>query len=440
MIFSIYDSLSKKNITLPDQELYNIYFCGPTLYRKPHIGNFRTYIYVCVMRNLLLFFDKKYKIVTNITDIGYIDGNDPCLSEAIASKKSFMSLVADISIYYFKALTKLNVHIFQHIPASSLIPTYIQHIKDCCGVGTMQQVPDGYIVPIDGMLSSAFLDQKKRLKNFYSWKSDSDITFNQEFPGSPGWHIECYQIIKKHFTKNERGFLLDIHLGGIDLLDIHHNAEIVHCHVDTQSYLLSQYWAHIGHVKYNGSKLSKSTGNILYLEDLLEKISVCEIKLLMLSADMYSSINITDIGLSDIQRKRVNLVSGLASYFASYVDNFALGEFYKQTLSQINYSAIKTIIVGKTIYELFNMMCSLKLLSFDDYSLFVCLDQILDLKIVEEFVSNNILVVELQYYLFQYQHYKAQKDFINSDKVRNFLASKQIFLLERQDGIFGFKK
>lgn len=134
-------------------------------------------------------------------------------------------------------------------------------------------------------------DCKKNPYDFALWKAAKEGEIYWDSPwgkGRPGWHIECSAMNRAAF-----GDQIDIHGGGRDLIFPHHENEIAQSEALTGK-RFAKYWTHNGLIKVNGQKMSKSLGNSLLLEDLLEKYSSDAIKFALLSSNYRNDVNITD--------------------------------------------------------------------------------------------------------------------------------------------------
>ena len=134
-------------------------------------------------------------------------------------------------------------------------------------------------------------EEKKNAYDFALWKAAKEGEIAWQSPwgmGRPGWHIECSAMNRAAF-----GDRIDIHGGGRDLIFPHHENEIAQSEALTGKRFAS-YWTHNGLIKVNGQKMSKSLGNSLLLNDLLEKYSPEALKFALLSGNYRSDVNITD--------------------------------------------------------------------------------------------------------------------------------------------------
>ncbi len=293
MEIKLYNTLTQKlEIFSPIKKgRVSMYHCGPTVYSKPHIGNYRPYIFADVLRRLFEANDYRVKQVINITDVGHLvsdadDGEDKVEKEAKKTGLRAKEITEEITKIYFDDLKKLNVEIkkIKFPRATKYIKEQIKLIQKLEKKGYTYKTSDGIYfdtslfkeygalghVNLENLQEGARVemnDEKKNKTDFALWKfSNPNETREQEWKspwgiGFPGWHIECsamsYEILGQPF---------DIHTGGVDHINTHHNNEIAQskCANDLD---LAHYWMHVNHIMIDSQKISKSLGHALYLSD-----------------------------------------------------------------------------------------------------------------------------------------------------------------------------
>jgi cysteinyl-tRNA synthetase len=275
-----------------------MYNCGPTVYDRQHIGNLRGPILANVLRRTLEIWDYPVKHVSNITDVGHLTGDnsgDADLGEdrmEIGARKRGLSaqeVAKEITELFFNDLDLVNIDRSQitFTPATQYIPEQIALIKTLEEKGYTYRIGDGIYfdtakfpgygklgnIDLAGLREGARVEEnveKHRAYDFALWKfSKSDESRQQEWPspwgvGFPGWHIECTAMIFKLLGKQ-----IDIHIGGIDLIPIHHNNEIAQAEAVTGKQFV-RYWVHNEFITIEGKKVSKSLGNTVYLQQLVD--------------------------------------------------------------------------------------------------------------------------------------------------------------------------
>ena len=270
-----------------------LYTCGPTVYNYAHIGNLRTYIFEDILRRTLDHNGYNIKHVMNITDVGHLESDADAGDDKmeLAAKKEAKSPY-EIAKYYEEAFfadtKKLNI----------LLPTIVcratQHIKEMQDF-VLELERKGFTYNVDGnvyfrinkfpsytelskrkledLLEGARVEVDHRKENpldFVLWFSNSKFP-NQIMKwdsvwgeGFPGWHIECSAMASKYL-----GDHFDIHCGGVDHISIHHSNEIAQSEAKTGKKWVN-YWLHGEFLVLQKEKMSKSLGNFLTINSLIE--------------------------------------------------------------------------------------------------------------------------------------------------------------------------
>ena len=290
----LYNSWSKKKEVLRTNEpgVVRIYNCGPTVYKRAHIGNLRRYLFADILRRTLEMHGYEVQEVTNITDVGHLTqdeietGEDKMEKEAKA-KKMTVSEIAEREINNFKKdLSALNIQTAAHYPrATEHIKEMIDMIRGLIDKGYAYTTPVGVFFEVDkfkpyGKLSGNTVDklaegarlavrkEKKRSADFALWLTD-DHSHMQLWDspwgrGYPGWHIECSAMSLKYLGKR-----IDIHTGGEDNKFPHHENEIAQSEAATGEKFV-KYWMHNAHLQINGEKLAKSGKEQITLDTVRE--------------------------------------------------------------------------------------------------------------------------------------------------------------------------
>ncbi|NKI70897.1 cysteine--tRNA ligase [Collimonas pratensis] len=297
-----------------------MYCCGPTVYDYAHIGNLRTYIFEDLLRRTLEFNGYQVQHVVNITDVGHLvsDGDDGEDKMEKGSRRSGKS-AWDIAQYYsaafmadFRALNLLQPAVWCR--ATEYLPEQIGFIEELERKGytyrtadgiyfdTSKQDDYGYMARLDRDALQAgvrvAIGEKRSITDFALWKFSPLETRRQmewDSPwgrGFPGWHIECSAMSAAHL-----GSLFDIHCGGEDHIAVHHSNEIAQtqaCHGTR----LANFWMHGYFLQTGGEKMSKSGGEFLRLQTLLDRdIDPLSYRYLCLSAHYRSQLEFSWDGL-----------------------------------------------------------------------------------------------------------------------------------------------
>ena len=269
-----------------------LYCCGPTVYNFAHIGNLRTYIFEDILHRVLMRNGYEVNYVMNITDVGHLTSDADTGEDKmeLGSKRTGMT-AWEMADYYTEAfqtdLARLNI-----LPpdiwcrATDHIAEQIAFIEDLEAKGYTYKTSDGiyfdsrklnsygYLarLNIEGLMSGARVDNERRhVTDFALWKFSPDDEQRQmewDSPwgrGFPGWHIECSAMSAKYL-----GDFFDIHCGGEDHIPIHHTNEIAQTEA-SRGTRLANFWMHGYFLQLDNNKMSKSTGEFLRLESLVEK-------------------------------------------------------------------------------------------------------------------------------------------------------------------------
>ena len=280
-----------------------MYFCGPTVYQRIHIGNARPFIVSMWLKRWLELEGYDVNLVENITDI-----NDKIY---LAAPGNSAQLAADASRWYVEDTGDLGLGRPDHEPkATESIPEIVALIEELVdrdlaypAGGDVYFRVDNY--PEYGLLSGR-LDEdsvrnpseeaeqtalKENPRDFALWKAhkeDEDTSWDSPWgPGRPGWHIECSAMAEKHL-----GPVFEIHGGGLDLVFPHHENEIAQSRGAGREF--AHLWMHNGMLQFGGEKMSKSLGNVVSLREALDEWGRETLLVLFLGAHWRKPMDYTD--------------------------------------------------------------------------------------------------------------------------------------------------
>ena len=342
------------------------YGCGPTVYNYAHIGNLRAYIFLDTLDRTLTYlgFDKKH--VMNITDIGHLTGDadageDKMLKTAKERHESVMEVARFYTDAFFKDLDALNIirpdvvckateHVQEMIDLIKRIEanghTYMaggnlyydvttyDHYGDLAGLN-LDELKAGAgkrdVVVIDG--------NKRNPADFVLWftKSkfeDQALTWDSPWGrGYPGWHIECSAMSMKYLGEH-----FDIHTGGIDHVPIHHTNEIAQSEGATGKKWVN-YWLHNEFLviakdrnSSGGEKMSKSSGNFLRLQSLIDKgYNALDYRLFLLGSHYRKQVYFSWEAMDGAKNGRAALLQRISKLVSTAGKDFA------QTLADKKY-------------------------------------------------------------------------------------------------------
>jgi cysteinyl-tRNA synthetase len=289
-----------------------MYACGPTVYDYGHIGNFRTFLHVDLLRRVLLQQGEKLLHVMNITDV-----DDKIIRNAAAAGLSIEEFTQKYERAFLEDLDALQVQYPEVLPhATKHIPEMVDLIEGLVARKIAYRTDDGSYYfriagfpeygklskkDLSGITDGARVDvdeyDKDSARDFALWKAPKPGEYNWDTPlgpGRPGWHIECSAMAMRFL-----GETLDLHAGGEDLMFPHHENEIAQSESVTGK-PFARHWMHVRFLLVEGKKMSKSEGNFYTLRDLLLKgHKASAIRFLLLSVPYRHQLNFTFDGLAE---------------------------------------------------------------------------------------------------------------------------------------------
>ena len=286
-----------------------LYACGPTVYDYGHIGNFRTFVFVDLLRRYL---KQHYTLrhVMNITDV-----DDKIIRNSAAAGVSINEYTRKYQQAFLEDAEALNIERPEIVRATEHIDEMVKFIQQLVDKGFAYRTEDGsYYFRIAkfpeygklskkdfaGMENGARVDvdeyEKDNARDFALWKAPKPGEHFWETsigPGRPGWHIECSVM-----SIGALGETLDIHTGGEDLIFPHHENEIAQSEAETGKQFV-RFWIHARFLLVEGEKMSKSLGNFYTLRDLvLMGHKPSSIRYLLSSVPYRKQLNFTFDGLT----------------------------------------------------------------------------------------------------------------------------------------------
>lgn len=312
MAFHLYNTLSNKTEEFAPavDNTVRMYACGPTVYDYGHIGNFRTFVAVDLLRRFLLQSGFKLKHVMNITDV-----DDKIIRNSAREHKTVQEYTRKYEEAFFEDMGMLNLQRPEMVVrATEHIADMAEFIRQLEQKGFAYRTEDGsYYFRIakfpqygklskkdfSGIETGARVDvdeyDKDNARDFALWKAPKPEEASWESsigPGRPGWHIECSVMSTKYLGS---GF--DLHAGGEDLAFPHHENEIAQSEALTGQ-TFARFWMHVRFLLVEGKKMSKSEGNFFTLRDLLLKgHKPSAIRYLLTSVPYRKQLNFTFQGL-----------------------------------------------------------------------------------------------------------------------------------------------
>ncbi len=312
MTLRLFNTLSGQidEVVPMDGQVLRMYACGPTVYDYGHIGNFRTFLAVDVLRRTLKLLGIPVRHVMNITDV-----DDKIIRNAAVANVSIGEYTTPFEQAFFEDLGALKVQRpEQFARATEHIPQMVALIQQLAAAGAAYQSEDGSWYfrlasfpdygklskkDLSGMEDGARVDldeyEKDSVRDFALWKAAKPGETSWDTPigrGRPGWHIECSTMAMEYL-----GPSFDLHAGGEDLMFPHHENEIAQSESVTHK-PFARHWMHVRFLLVDGRKMSKSEGNFFTLRDLLLKgYKASAIRLALISVPYRHQLNFTFDGL-----------------------------------------------------------------------------------------------------------------------------------------------
>ena len=329
MDIQIYNTLTRKVETfIPvTKGQLGMYSCGPTVYNTPHIGNYRTFVLSDLIRRTFEYNNYKVTQVMNITDV-----DDKTIRASREEHVSLEKLTRKHEKMFLDGLASLNILVPTNLlRATENIDEMVALISTLLEKKVAYKAEDGVYMSIAkvkdyGALARIHLSDhtesrvandeydKENPRDFSLWKfktpEDGDSFWSAPFgDGRPGWHIECSAMSMKVL-----GPTFDIHVGGIDLTFPHHVNEIAQSESATGKPFV-HYWMHGAFVNMTEEKMSKSKGNVIKLETLIDQsISALSYRYWLLTAHYRSPINFSYEAVRGAQTALIRLLSIVAGY------------------------------------------------------------------------------------------------------------------------------
>ncbi|HLM29193.1 MAG TPA: cysteine--tRNA ligase, partial [Acidimicrobiales bacterium] len=289
----------------------SMYVCGPTVYGPPHLGHGRFSLVFDVLRRYLRWAGNDVTYISNVTDI-----DDKIIERAQREERDWRDIADRCETVWYRAMDALGVERPDDDPhATAYVERMVELIERLVDQGVAYETTDGVYFqservedygllarqPLDSLKAGARVegyDEKRSPVDFVLWKKAKPGEPTWPSPwgeGRPGWHTEC--VVMSLDLLGER---FDIHGGGQDLAFPHHENERAQAVADGRQF--ARHWLHNGFVEVEGTKMSKSLGNVSNLLDLVDQYDPRAYRLLVLQSHYRSPIDVTDTTLRDAER------------------------------------------------------------------------------------------------------------------------------------------
>ena len=325
----LYNTLSRQEEAFAParNNTVRMYACGLTVYARGHIGNFRTFVCVDVLRRTLKYLcGHKVDGVMNYTDV-----DDKTIAGSVKAGKPLREYTEEWVNAFRSDVELLGIEMPEHTPRA----TDDANMQAMCDM-VMALERNGHTYNRDGSIyfkigtlptygrlarldqqslhagASVDLDEysKDDARDFELWKAAKPGEPTWEcagLPGRPGWHIECSAMALRLLD----GAPIDIHAGGVDLIFPHHENEIAQAEGATKQ-TFSRFWVHVEHLFVENEKMSKSLGNVFTVPDIVAKgFRPSALRYLLLSSHYRKQLNFTWSGMEQAEESLRRVVDFL---------------------------------------------------------------------------------------------------------------------------------
>ena len=438
-----------------------VYTCGPTVYNFQHIGNMRAYVFADTLGRVLSFKGYKLKHVINITDVGHLTsdadaGDDKMEKAASAQGKTAWDIAKFYTDAYWADIARLNIRQpFKWSIATEYVPAMIEFAEGIADKHCYELESGLYFdtstVADYGRLARAATDDgagrieavegKRHAADFAIWrKTPAGETRQMEWDspwgrGAPGWHLECSVM-----SEALLGLPFDIHTGGIDHREIHHPNEIAQNQAHSCSdHSGARIWMHNNFLIDRAGKMSKSTGEFLTLQALVERgFHPLAYRMMCLQAHYRSELEFSweNLAASFVRLKRLVIaISKLdlpnrETQRTERIEDIANRYWFDAAIcADLNtpeaLAALEDVLDSIQTNDI-------KLGAVQDYELVLGLNLLtltrVDLRIRP--ISAQITEPEIESALASRKEARVSKDFATSDRIRDELISKGVDVMD----------
>lgn len=416
----------------------SLYSCGPTVYHYVHAGNLRAFIFADTLHRMFIYAGYSVRHVVNITDVGHLvsdgdDGEDKLEKGAHREGKSAWDVAVFYTNAFFQDLDALNINRSEYIypRATDTIQEQIDLIVALEEKGFTYRITDGIYfdtarfpayadfakLDIAGLQSGARVEEnteKKNTTDFALWKfSPHGVTRDMEWQspwgvGFPGWHIECSAMSKKYL-----GSHFDIHTGGIDHIPVHHTNEIAQSECANDEPFVN-YWLHNNFLNDASGKMSKSSGDFLRLQTIIDKgISPLAFRYYLLTTHYRKEVEFSFEALQGAQQAYAKLYD-----FAAHKEELegSVLESYKRSFDAAIYDDLNT---PQAIAVIWVMLKDIGCARRDVHRTLIEMDKVLGLNLHAARRVAVQISPELQKMLDQREIARRERNFKEADRIRD---------------------
>ena len=457
----LYDTMSRtqRELTISDGKALRMYCCGPTVYRDAHVGNLRTFLLGDLISRLVRLGGHQLRSIQNITDVGHMSEDinsadeleDKILTQAKAEQRDPFLVARSYEAGFHHDIARLGIGAADIYPRASesieMMHRLITNLIDSDhayvgGDGSVYFSANSF--ESYGAISGNKLDElvpghryeyeEDNAKRFHAdwalWKaagSRTEMVWDSPWGrGFPGWHIEC-SAMSLHYLNSH----VDLHLGGIDLRFPHHENERAQSNCASLSEV-TDHWVHGEHLLFEGRKMSKSSGNVVLLEDVIQRgFDPLALRLVFLENKYRSQM--------DLNWDQISAADSTIARWRNKYQEWSKVETHNdpETVAEIIESIFELLRADldtpRALVKLRQIERDPAISERTKTQVFAEADKFFALDLTRTFAEPE-LAPEIQELIALRAQARAAKDFARSDQLRDELAAQKIKVSDGPDG------
>lgn len=456
----LYDTMTRtvRAVETANPRLARIYACGPTVYRDAHVGNMRTFLVTDLIARGLRYQKYRTLVVQNITDVGHMandaglgenldfnpqdgqaDTEDKVLAQAKYLGKTAQEITSHYEMTFHEDLAALNIYPADHYPkASESIDSMITLVTQLLDSGHAYIGQDKSVYfnarsfPTYGALSGNRLDQLKPAHRFIVEEAESGKDFHADWilwkvaggertqltwdtpwgRGYPGWHTECSAM-----SLELLGSTIDIHTGGIDLRFPHHEDERAQSNASAGCEVVS-HWVHAEHLLFESKKMSKSSGNVVLVQDVITRgFDPLALRLAFLQHRYRSQMNLNWDVIAAANEQLIRWRTRINEWSESVSE--PMSQVFVNSFTELFFDDLNT---PQALNELRNLERDPSISTGTKFETFVHLDSLLGLDLARDIGKKVQIPDRVQQLLLEREAARKDKNWTASDQLRDAIA------------------